>query len=66
MDENGQAGGVIGTLNRFFRVVAGFCFDFRWGVLAVSLALAMGAGHFAEGVGFDASYEHYFYPGDTT
>ena len=66
MDENGQAGGVIQTLNRFFRVVAGFCFDFRWGVLAASLALAVGAGHFAEGVGFDASYEHYFYPGDTT
>ncbi|CAM9463012.1 unnamed protein product, partial [Discosporangium mesarthrocarpum] len=67
MHTNGQAGdGVIETLNRFFRIVAGFCFDFRWWVLAASVGLAAGAAHFAEGVGFDASYEHYFYPGDTT
>ncbi|MCR9096977.1 MAG: MMPL family transporter [bacterium] len=64
--EGRAASGLIEALNRFFRVVAGFCFDFRWGVLAASLAFAVGAGMVAEGVGFDASYEHYFYPGDTT
>ncbi|MEM9176101.1 MAG: RND transporter, partial [Myxococcota bacterium] len=59
-------GGLIEALNRFFRVVAGFCFDHRWSVLGASLAVAAGALVVASGIGSDASYEHYFYPGDTT
>ncbi len=59
-------GGLIQAINRFFRIVAGFCFDWRWGVLVASVAVAYGAYTVALGVGSDASYEHYFYPGDTT
>jgi len=58
--------GLIQAINRFFRVVAGFCFDWRWGVLAAAVAIAYGAYTVALGVGSDASYEHMFYPGDTT
>lgn len=67
-EENGSppAGGLIQGLNRGFRVIAGACFDYRWWVLAASVVVAWGAMTLADGIEFDASYEHYFYPGDTT
>ena len=57
--------GLIGRLNASFAGVAGFCFDYRWGVAAGCLLLFFGAGHLAEQVEIDASYESYFYSGDT-
>ena len=65
-DPYATAGGLIEGLNRSFRAIAGFCFDFRWAVLLLSFALAWGAAVLGERIEFDASYEHYFYPGDTT
>ena len=61
-----SAGGFIQTLNHIFRLIAGWCFDYRWLVLIGSFGLAYGASVLAQGIEFDASYEHYFYPGDTT
>ena len=61
-----SSSGFIETLNHIFRSTAGWCFDYRWLVLIGSLGLAYGASVLAQGIEFDASYEHYFYPGDTT
>ena len=49
-----SASGVIEFLNRAFRVVAGFTFDFRWAVLLFALGLAWGAAVIGERVEFDA------------
>ena len=64
--EETAANGLVKLLNRIFRVVAGFCFDFRWFVLGSSLVFGGLAGYVATGIGSDASYENLFYPGDTT
>ncbi len=58
--------GAIGTLNRAFGLIAGACFTFRWAVLAASLLLAGLSFQVASQIEGDASYEHYFHPGDTT
>jgi predicted RND superfamily exporter protein len=57
--------GLIGRLNSAFATIAGFCFDYRWGVAGACLMIFFGAGHLAEQVEIDASYESYFYSGDT-
>jgi len=58
--------GAIETLNKAFGLIAGACFTFRWAVLAASLLLAGLSFQVASQVEGDASYEHYFHPGDTT
>ena len=58
--------GAIETLNRAFGLIAGACFTFRWAVLAASLLLAGLSFQVASQIEGDASYEHYFHPGDTT
>lgn len=58
--------GLIERMNHGFARLAGFCFDYRWGVAFVCLGIFMGAGHLAEQIEVDASYETYFYDGDLT
>lgn len=58
--------GAIGAMNRAFGVIAGACFTYRWAVLAASLLLAGLSFQVASQIEGDASYEHYFFPGDTT
>ena len=58
--------GLIDSMNQAFGRIAGFCFDFRWWVLAACLALFGGLVVLASGIEGDASYEGYFYGGDTT
>ena len=58
--------GLIERMNRAFGAIAGFCFDRRWIVALACLGIFLGAGQLAEQVEIDASYESYFYPGDTT
>lgn len=65
IDRNPEAG-LIERLSRFFARLAEFCFDHRWLVTPVFLALAAGAFTVASGLEFDASYEAYFDEGDTT
>ncbi len=58
--------GLIERMNSGFAALAGVCFDYRWGVAGICLLVFLGAGHFAEQIEIDASYETYFYEGDTT
>ncbi len=58
--------GLIERMNTGFAALAGVCFDYRWVVALVCLAVFFGASHLAEQIEVDASYEAYFYEGDTT
>ncbi len=58
--------GVIERMNRVFGSIAAGCFRFRWIVLLASILLAGAAFLQAKQIEGDASYEHYFFPGDTT
>ena len=58
--------GLIARMNERFASLAGFCFDYRWGVFALCVGLFTGAGHLASQIEIDASYEAYFFEGDTT
>ena len=62
----GEENGLIARMNAGFAGLAGFCFDYRWGVVLLCAGIFMGAGHLAEQIEVDASYESYFYAGDTT
>lgn len=58
--------GLIERMNAGFGALAGWCFDYRWVVAIFCLVVFLGAGHLAEQIEVDASYESYFYEGDTT
>lgn len=64
--DSDEENGLIGRMNAGFAALAGFCFDYRWGVVLLCVGIFFGAGHLAEQVEVDASYEAYFYAGDTT
>jgi predicted RND superfamily exporter protein len=61
-DENN----LIQRMNIGFASLAGWCFDYRWGVATLCLLIFFGAGHLAGQIEIDASYESYFFEGDTT
>jgi predicted RND superfamily exporter protein len=62
-DREGGAG-AIGAINRGFGALAGWCFDHRWWVIALSAAAVAGAAWLAGTARIDNSYEAFFAPGD--
>ncbi|MBW2270045.1 MAG: MMPL family transporter, partial [Deltaproteobacteria bacterium] len=56
--------GVIGALNRGFAALAGWCFDHRWVVVALSMVMLVACVALASRVRVDSSYEAYFDPDD--
>lgn len=65
-EDNAGRNGVIDALNDVFAAIAGWCFDFRWLVAFACLGIFVGAGMIAQTIEQDASYEAYFYEGDTS
>ena len=63
--ENGRSE-LIGTMNRRFAAIAGWCFDRSGLVMSLCLLLFVGSLWLASGVEQDASYEAYFEEEDTT
>ena len=61
-----QSEGYVEKLNQQFAKLAGWCFDYRYAVACACLGLLIGTSFLAAKVQGDASYEAYFYPGDTT
>jgi len=64
--DGGEENGLIARMNAGFAALAGFCFDYRWVVVLVCVGIFLGAGQLAQQIEVDASYESYFYAGDTT
>ena len=64
--DGGEENGLISRMNAGFAALAGFCFDYRWGVVLLCSGIFLGAGQLAQQIEVDASYESYFYAGDTT
>jgi predicted RND superfamily exporter protein len=64
--ERGEPGGAgaIGAINRAFGALAGWCFDRRWWVIALSAAFVAGGIWLAGAARIDNSYEAFFAPGD--
>jgi len=62
----GSSRGLIVRINRAFGSIAGWCFTFRWLVIGACAAIFAGLLHVASGIEGDASYEGYFFDGDTT
>lgn len=56
--------GMIGALNRGFARIAGWSFDNRWVVVALSIFMMAGLIVLASGARVDSSYEAYFDPND--
>jgi predicted RND superfamily exporter protein len=68
-ESTGEAPGprdFIGRLSSGFGALAGWSFDHRWWVVALSLALLGGSLALASRVEIDSSYEAYFDPNDPT
>ncbi|MFP6686565.1 MAG: MMPL family transporter, partial [Polyangiaceae bacterium] len=53
-------------MNEFFGSLAGGCFDYRWVVVALFMAIAAGAVAMVSNARIDNSYEAYFAPSDET
>ena len=66
MAATGREGGAgaIGAINRAFGALAGWCFDRRWVVIALSAAAVAGGSWLAGTARIDNSYEAFFAPGD--
>ncbi|HKA14574.1 MAG TPA: MMPL family transporter [Myxococcota bacterium] len=56
--------GAIGAINRAFAALAGWCFDHRWVVIALSVAIVAGGTWLIGSPRIDNSYEAFFAPGD--
>ena len=57
---------LVVRLNELFARLAGACFDFRWGVLALAVVVVGGCMWLASSARIDNSYEAYFDPQDPT
>ncbi len=66
MESHNGADGLLERMNSWFAELAGWCFDRRYLVSGLCLALFVGSGLIASQVGTDASFEAYFDETDTT